>query len=31
VRLFVTGFAAMAATARAFEDDVVKLPRRTAR
>ena len=31
VRLFVTGFAAMAAAARAFEDDVVKLPRRTAR
>ncbi|MGZ3327763.1 MAG: TetR/AcrR family transcriptional regulator [Xanthobacteraceae bacterium] len=31
VRLFVTGFAAMAAAARAFEDDVVKLPRRAAR
>jgi hypothetical protein len=31
VRLFVTGFAAMAAAARASEDDVVKLPRRTGR
>jgi AcrR family transcriptional regulator len=29
VRLFLTGFAAMAAEARAFESDVVRLPRRT--
>jgi hypothetical protein len=28
VRLFVAGFSAMAAEARAFEDDVLRLPRR---
>jgi AcrR family transcriptional regulator len=31
VRLFLTGFAEMAAAARAFEDDIVKLPRRASR
>lgn len=31
VRLFLTGFAAMTAAARAFEDEVVKLPRRMSR